>query len=169
MSFSRQILIFICIWGLLIYVFLTKLNGSTSSRELDDESRLNFAISSLEKSKNIDSELKNLLDEYVNDVASPDKKFEMLRRISAKFDNSVINQSPTGSSKKGVPTLEYEELRRRTTTNIGELFNYMTAELDKVEKAVKNELGGQQALKILKNFNDLAKEHKRLKIVQFSR
>lgn len=164
MSFSRQILIFICIWGLLIYVFLTKLNGSTSSREVDEIDRLNLnlAISHLEKSKNIDKELKTLLDGYVNDVAGSDKKFELLRRISTKFDNSVINQSPIGSAgRRGVPTIEYEELRRRTKTNIGELFNYMQVELDKVERSIKNELDSQQALKILRTFNELAKEQKR--------
>lgn len=63
MSFSRQILIFICIWGLLIYFFLTKLNTSSNKASEDDQiERLNLALSHLEKSKIIDSELQRFLD-----------------------------------------------------------------------------------------------------------
>lgn len=160
MSFSRQILIFICIWGLLAYFFLIKLNTSQSSREAEEIERLNLALAQLEKSKIIDVEIGKLLDEYINDVATGEQKAELLRRINAKYDNSVINPVTVGG-RKGTPSIEYEQLRRRVTTNVGEMWNHMQAELSKVENLIKNHLDAQQSLKILSNFLDLAKEHKR--------
>lgn len=160
MSFSRQILIFICIWGLLAYFFLTKLNTSQSSRESDEIERLNLALSQLEKSKTIDGELRRLLDEYINDVATAEQKSELLKRINSKFDDSVINPVTVGG-KRGIPTSEYELLRRRVATNVGEIWNYMQSELSKVENLMKTQYDAQQSLKLLNNFLELAKEHKR--------
>lgn len=160
MSFSRQILIFICIWGLLAYFFLTKLNTSASSRESEEIERLNFALSQIEKSKTIDVELRKLLDEYVNDVATSEQKSELLKRINSKFDDSVINPVTVGG-KKGIPSIEHEQLRRRVATNVGELWNYMLTELTKVENSMKTQFDAQQSLKILSNFLELSKEHKR--------
>lgn len=162
MSFSRQILIFICIWGLLIYFFLVKLNpGSSGSKSESEElERLNQALLYLEKSKAIDADLRRLLDEYVNDVASADQKGELLNKISSKFqDASGPGMYQSGSNS--VPSLEYELMRRRVTTNIGELWNFMHNELDKIEKSMKSEFESQQSIKQLKSFMDLAREHKR--------
>ncbi|KAG5667801.1 hypothetical protein PVAND_015770 [Polypedilum vanderplanki] len=166
MSFSRQILIFICIWGLLIYFFLVKLNpGSSGSKDSDEIERLNQALVYLEKSKAIDTELKRLLDEYVNNVASPDQKTEILKQIGSKFqdasNSAVYGYGPANTGSKGTPSLEYELMRRRVTTNVGELWNYMQAELAKIEKSMKNEFESQQSLKQMKNFIDLAREHKK--------
>lgn len=160
MSFSRQILIFICIWGLLIYFFLIKLNPTSRTKETDEIERLNQALLYLEKSKAIDNELRRLLDEYVNDVASPEQKSELLKRISSKFqDVTSSNAGFGGISSNGVPSHEYEQLRRRVTTNVGELWNYMGAELTKIEKSMKNEFEMQQSIKQMKNFMELAREH----------
>ncbi|KAL7014019.1 hypothetical protein ACKWTF_015702 [Chironomus riparius] len=157
MSFSRQILIFICIWGLLIYFFLIKLNPTSRSKETDEIERLNSALLYLEKSKAIDNELRRLLDEYVNDVASPEQKSELLKRISSKFQD--VTSSSTGLSSNGVPSYEYEQLRRRVTTNVGELWNYMGTELSKIEKSMRSEFEMQQSIKQMKNFMELAREH----------
>lgn len=159
MSFSRQILIFICIWGLLIYFFLIKLSPSSRAKENDEIERLNQALLYLEKSKSIDNELRHLLDEYVNDVASPEHKGELLKRISSKFlDVTSLN---SGGHSNGVPSLEYELMRRRVTTNVGELWNYMSSELSRVEKSIKNEYDSQASIKQMRNFMDLAREHVR--------
>lgn len=160
MSFSRQILIFICIWGLLIYFFLIKLNPTSRTKETDEIERLNQALLYLEKSKAIDNELRRLLDEYVNDVANPEQKSELLKRISSKFqDVTSSNAGFGGVASNGVPSHEYEQLRRRVTTNVGELWNYMGAELTKIEKSMKNEFEMQQSIKQMKNFMELAREH----------
>jgi glycoprotein 6-alpha-L-fucosyltransferase len=160
MSFSRQILIFICIWGLLIYFFLIKLNPTSRSKETDEIDRLNQALLYLEKTKAIDNELRRLLDEYVNDNASPDQKSELLKRISSKFqDVTSSNAGFGGMSSNGVPSHEYEQLRRRVTNNVGELWNYMGAELSKIEKSMRNEFEMQQSIKQMKNFMELAREH----------
>lgn len=159
MSFSRQILIFICIWGLLIYFFLIKLNPSSGRDSTDELERLNQALLYLEKSKAIDNELRRLLDEYVNDVSHPDQRSELLKQISSKFHDS----SPVAmySGEKGVPSLEFEQTRRRVATNVGELWNYMHAELIKIEGSMKNEFEAQQSIKQMKNLLELAREHKR--------
>lgn len=60
MSFTRQILIFIAIWALLIYIFLTKLN-TTSSTESNEMIKLNEAFNYLERSNNLDKEVIDLL------------------------------------------------------------------------------------------------------------
>lgn len=160
MSFSRQILIFICIWGLLIYFFLTKLNtNASSSREVEE---ILFEIEkSIENKKSIDLELRKLLDEYVNDIGSVDQKSDLLKRINSKFDDTS-DPVNTGGKKRGTaPSLEYEELRRRVTNNIEEFALHLQAELAKTENLIKGQLDPQQSLKILSNFLGLAKEHKR--------
>jgi glycoprotein 6-alpha-L-fucosyltransferase len=162
MSFSKQILIFICIWGLLIYFFLVKLSpGSGAVKDSDEIERLNQALLYLEKSKAIDADLRRLLDEYVNDVANPEQRKELLREIGSKFQEVTSGGAFASSGTRGVPSLEYELMRRRVTTNVGELWSYMQSELTKIEKSMKNEFESQQSLKQMKNFLEMAKEHKR--------
>jgi glycoprotein 6-alpha-L-fucosyltransferase len=161
MSFSRQILIFICIWGLLIYFFLTKLNSGSALRESEDIEKMNRALLYLEKSKAIDVELRQLLDEYLNDIAGPEQKSELLRKISSKFQDPALPVAIFSPNSQGTPSLEYEQLRRRVTTNIEELWNFMNSELNKVEKSMKLEIESQQSLKQMRNFLELAREHKR--------
>jgi hypothetical protein len=89
MSFSKQIFLFFCVWALLIYVFLTKLNTSPSSHESEEIERLNLALAHLEKSKSVDAELKKLLDEYLNDVANTEQKREALRKINSMMSPTL--------------------------------------------------------------------------------
>lgn len=162
-NFTRQILFFIGVWALLIYIFLTKLNATSSGKDSDEIEKLNQALSFLERSKALDNELKRLLDEYANDLSNGDNKLELLKRINSKFqespgDNSLFMQS---SQQLGVPSLEYEQYRRRVGTNLLELWNFISAETQKIEKSVKNEVESQQPLKQLSNFVQLAREHSR--------
>jgi glycoprotein 6-alpha-L-fucosyltransferase len=162
MSFSRQILIFICIWGLLIYVFLVKLSpGSSAAKDSDELERLNQALLYLERSKAIDADLRRLLDEYVSDAASADQKTELLKQIGARFQDASSGAGYGTGGSKGVPSLEYEQMRRRVTTNVGELWSFMHSELGKIEKSMKNEFESQQSLKQMKGLVDMAREHKR--------
>lgn len=158
MSFSRQILIFICIWGLLIYFFLTKLNTtSSSSREVEE---ILFEIEkSIENKKSIDLELRKLLNEY--DISSVEQKSELLKRINAKFEDTSDIVNLGGRRRATIPSLEYEEIRRRVTNNIEEFALHLQAELAKTENLIKTQFDPQQSLKILSNFLGLAKEHKR--------
>jgi glycoprotein 6-alpha-L-fucosyltransferase len=160
MSFTRQILVFIAIWALLIYIFLTKLNA-TGAKETEEVIRLNRALSYLETSKSLDKDLRQLLDEYTND-ANGDTKTDLLKKINTKFQE-VSGESSMyipKSQQIGIPSIEYEQTRRRVGNNIEELWNYISAEGLKIEKFVKNE-DPQQALKQISSFIQLATEQKR--------
>lgn len=164
-NFTRQILVFIAIWGLLIYVFLTKLNNTSGQKDSDEIQKLNQALSYLDKSKSLDNELKQLLDEYATDINNGDAKLELLKKINSKFQEIPGDSSSmfvAGSSGSiGVPSLEYEQQRRRVGTNILELWNYINSEAKKIEKTMKNEVDSPQTLKQLESFIQMAREQKR--------
>lgn len=137
-----------------------KLNPTSRNKETDEIERLNQALMYLEKSKAIDNELRRLLDEYVNDVASPEHKGDLLKRISSKFqDVTSLNNGYDSVNSNGIPSIEYEQMRRRVTTNIGELWNYMSAEMGKIEKSIKHDFDAQSSMRQMKNFMELAREH----------
>lgn len=162
-NFTRQILIFIAIWALLIYIFLTKLNTTSGGKESEEIRKLNLAISYLEKTKLLDNELKHIVDEYANDITNGDNKLELLKRINSKFQESPGESSMfiSNSQQLGVPSGDYEQYRRRVGTNILELWNYIHAEAQKIEKSLKNEIESPQSIKQLTNFVQLAREQKR--------
>lgn len=165
-NFGRQILIFIGVWALLIYIFITKLNSTSGSKESEEMQKLNKALNYLEKTKSLDNELKQLLDEYANDITNGDNKEELLKRINRKFQDTPIgDNSMFTSTAVGSPSLEYEQYRRRVGNNILELWNFLNSEASKIEKTLVNEVeqSQSQSLKQLSNFVQLAKEHKRYK------
>lgn len=157
MSFTRQILIFIAIWALLIYIFLTKLTA-TSGKESDEDKRLNRAFSYIETSKSLDRDLRQLLDEYTND--NNDSKLDLLKKINSKFQSSGESSMYLPKSQLGIPSIEYEQGRRRVENNIMELWNFISSETQKIEKFIKTE-DSQQSLKQLSSFVQLATEQKR--------
>lgn len=162
-NFTRQIIIFIAIWALLIYLFLTKLNTTSGGKESEEIRKLNQALSYLEKSKLLDNELKQIVDEYANDITNGENKLELLKRINSKFHESPGDSSMfiSNSQQLGVPSAEYEQNRRRVGTNILELWNYINAEAQKIEKSLKSDIESPQSIKQLTNFVQLAREQKR--------
>lgn len=164
MSFARQILIFIAIWGLLIYVFISKFPGS--SDEQNNIKKINAALLELEKSKQVNNELKLLIDEYVSDITNnPEQKLNLLRRIESKFHDESSAQNEH-IHRAGEPSLEYEQLRRRVNTNIEEFWSYVHSEVTHVQKTLKNGAVETPELnKQLSNFLSLANEHKRFVII----
>lgn len=162
-NFTRQILVFIGVWALLIYIFLTKLNTTSGGKESDEIQKLNQALVYLEKSKLLDNELKQLLDEYANDITNGDTKLELLKRINSKFQESPGESSMfiPNSQQLGVPSVEYEQYRKRVGSNILELWNFMFAEAQNIEKNMKSEGESQQSVKQLSNFVLLAREQSR--------
>lgn len=162
-NFTRQIIVFIGVWALLIYIFLTKLNNTSGAKESEEIQKLNLALSYLEKSRALDNELKHLLDEYANDITNGETKLELLKKINSKFKESPGETSMYigGSQQLGIPSPEYEHYRKRVGTNILELWNYVFAEAQRIEKTMKNEIDSQQSLKQLANFVSLAREQKR--------
>lgn len=114
-TFGKQILIFIGIWALLIYIFLTKLNSTSGNTEKDEHEKITQAVKYLEQQRALDNELQQLIDEYANDITNGDNKLELLKRINSKFqespqaDNSMFVSS---NQPIGHPSLEYEQYRR---------------------------------------------------------
>lgn len=159
-NFTRQILAFVGIWAILIYIFITKLN-TTGAKDSEEITKLNQALAHLDRTRSLDNELKQLLDEYANDINNGDTKLELLKRINSKFQESAVDNSAIRSGPVGVPSLEYELQRRRLGTNILELWNYINAEAKKIEKTIKNERDSPQTLKQLEGFVHMAREQKR--------
>lgn len=163
-NFTRQILVFIAIWALLIYIFLTKLNNTSGQNDSVELQKLNQALSYLDKSKSLDKELKQLLDEYANDINNGDAKLELLKRINSKFQETPGDSTMflAGSSGPvGIPSLEYEQQRRRVETNILELWSYINSEAKRIQKTMKNEVDSPQSTKQLESFIQMAREQKR--------
>lgn len=64
-TWVRILIIFVFFWGLLVFIFASKLNAPLSSDSGYTMKRLNQAISYLEHSKQKNSELKELIDELL--------------------------------------------------------------------------------------------------------
>uniref|UniRef100_U5EZ81 Alpha-(1,6)-fucosyltransferase n=1 Tax=Corethrella appendiculata TaxID=1370023 RepID=U5EZ81_9DIPT len=165
-TWVRVLIIFISLWAILIFVFVSKLNNGNSSDTDKAIKRLNQALTYLEQSKKINSELKLLIDEYINDNSyQPDKKQKFIDNVGSKLDVDFLPNQFGGFAEaayqqpaKGVPDVEYEKLRRRVTTNIQEFWNYVHAEVQKVEK--KLNVDSPELKKSLANLQSLANEHK---------
>lgn len=145
---------------------MTKLSA-TSGKDSEEIQKLNEALKFVERSKSLDNELRRILNEYTNDLSNGDLKLELLQRINSKFQESSGDISMFSNTQQlGVPSLEYEQYRRRVGTNILELWNFISSEAQKIEKSVKNEIDSQQSLKQLSNFVQLAREHSRFVVKQ---
>lgn len=67
-SWVRALVLFVLLWGFLLLIFAFKLNGPNGSSLASEEytnHRLNQAIEYLEESKKRNSELKQLIDEFL--------------------------------------------------------------------------------------------------------
>lgn len=67
-SWVRALVLFVLLWGLLVLIFASKLNGPNGSSLASEEytnHRLNQAIDYLEESKRRNIELKLLIDEFL--------------------------------------------------------------------------------------------------------
>lgn len=171
MPFSRHIITFLAVWALLIYIFITKLSVSGGGGRQDENiEKLNRALAYLESSNQLDNEIRQLLDEFSNDVVNSDNKIDLIKRIRAKLGDDATAERRAGANKKLiVPSLEYEQLRRRITTNIGELWNLISAEMQLTQKSLSSNGDAQQTSKQLSNFIDLAREHKRWVILKWKK
>lgn len=163
MSYNRHIIAFLLIWALLIFIFITKLSGSSGGIRQDENiEKLNRALSYLESSNQLDNELRQLLDEFSNDVVNSDNKVDLIKKIRAKLSDDAGFQNARSSNKKLIiPSIEHEQYRRRIGSNIAELWNFISTETQQLQKSLSNNNDAQQALKQLSNFVDLAREHKR--------
>lgn len=68
-SWVRALVIFVLLWGILVLIFASKLNGPMGNTLIVNEEytnhRLNQAIDYLEESKQRNIELKQLIDEFL--------------------------------------------------------------------------------------------------------
>lgn len=61
----RALIVFVAMWGMLLFVFASKLNANPSSDTNSIVKRLNQAIEFLEESKHKNDELRQLVDDLL--------------------------------------------------------------------------------------------------------
>lgn len=144
-SWSRILLLFIAIWGICIFIFVFKSSGVSESDSVLEQ-RLTAALDYVQRVDELNADLRNLVDDYISDPGSAKDKLK-------KFADSVNTKLDLGSraevERKDSPSLEYEQLRRRVQTNIGEFWNYVQAESKALRESSKN----------FDEFMHLAREH----------
>ncbi|XP_058450706.1 alpha-(1,6)-fucosyltransferase [Malaya genurostris] len=143
---------FIAVWVILVVIFYSKLNTSSGGDNDNTERRLNQALAYLEKSKQVDQELRNLIDEYLSDTS-----YNRKQKFIDELGNKLQIQGAGAGRFKGV-SLEYENMRRRVASNTEELWNYLHSEVVKVAKIARR--NSPEVAAPLENFLSLAREHK---------
>lgn len=64
-TWVRVLVLFVFLWGLLVFIFASKLSSPLASESGYTMKRLNFALSYMEQSKQRNIELKELIDEFL--------------------------------------------------------------------------------------------------------
>lgn len=64
-TWVRVLLVFVFFWGILIFLFVSKLNTQNVVKTDDAVRRLNDAIANLDYTKKIYADLRSILDEYL--------------------------------------------------------------------------------------------------------
>jgi Alpha-(1,6)-fucosyltransferase N- and catalytic domains len=64
-SWVRALGVFLFLWAIIFYVFVSKLNTSNSLETDQTLKRLNQALAHLEGTRKVNAELKNLIEEYM--------------------------------------------------------------------------------------------------------
>jgi hypothetical protein len=64
-TWVRALGVFLFLWLVIFYVFVSKLNTSNTLESDNTLKRLNQALSHLEQTKKINTDLKNLIDDYL--------------------------------------------------------------------------------------------------------
>lgn len=153
-TWVRVLIAFISVWVILVLIFYSKLNTGGANDTEDAFRRLNQALSYLEKSKQVDQELRTLIDEYISDTS-----YNRKQKFVDELGNKLQIQGAGAGHFKGVPSLEYEQLRRRVYSNTQELWNFLNSEVIKAAK-----IGRKNSPEIappLDALLSLASEHKR--------
>uniref|UniRef100_A0A182YJU6 Alpha-(1,6)-fucosyltransferase n=1 Tax=Anopheles stephensi TaxID=30069 RepID=A0A182YJU6_ANOST len=171
---ARVLVTFLFVWVLFVLIFYSKLNTSASSSSNaaadgeDSLKRLERAVQQLEQSKQIDQELRSLVDEYMADAGtSADRKQHFIDELGSKLEqDGGAGWLALGRPRNG-PSLEYERLRRRVDTNTQELWNLVQSEVTKVQKQAQR--SAPELVKPLNAFLSLAAEHKRSLLTDIDR
>lgn len=153
-TWVRVLIAFISVWVILVLVFYSKLNTGNASDSDDAIRRLNQALTYLEKSKQVDQELRGLIDEYLSD-----QSYNRKQKFVDELGNKLQIQGAGAGRFKGVPSLEYEQLRRRVYSNAQELWNLLHSETAKLAKTARQKT--PEVYPQAENFLALAAEHKR--------
>ncbi|EAA01061.5 AGAP001888-PA [Anopheles gambiae str. PEST] len=172
---ARVLVPFLFVWVLFVLIFYSKLNtsaASSSSSDGGDDSlkRLERAVQQLERSKQVDQELRLLVDEYLADAGtSADRKQHFIDELGSKLEQDATGSAgwfAVGRPRNG-PSLEYERLRRRVETNTQELWNFLQSEVTKVQKQALR--SAPELAKPLNAFLSLAADHKRSLLTDIER
>lgn len=168
----RGLIAFCIIWGLLVVIFVSKLNMPQPTDSANAIRRLNLAIAYLEQTQQRNAELSDLITELLNDKSLPPEQHQkLIADIQAKIaqqlspdmrfdgrDGSAL-LAPGGGDSNAEPSLEYEQLRRRIYTNTQEMWRYVQHEVLQLRKTIGQTLvasgaGGIDA-KLAKQMDDI--------------
>ncbi|XP_055612862.1 alpha-(1,6)-fucosyltransferase [Uranotaenia lowii] len=149
----RVLIAFISVWVILVLIFYSKLNAGAGTDTEEAIRRLNQALSYLEKSKQVDQDLRGLINDYLSD-----NSYNRKQKFVDELGNKLQLQGAGAGRFKGVPSLEYEQLRRRIYSNTQELWNYLHTEVEKTNRAAQKT--SPELNTPLKNFLAHASEHR---------
>uniref|UniRef100_A0A1I8NTE8 Alpha-(1,6)-fucosyltransferase n=1 Tax=Stomoxys calcitrans TaxID=35570 RepID=A0A1I8NTE8_STOCA len=139
-TWVRALIIFCLAWAVLVYIFVAKLNPANTDESDSISNRINQALQLLEASRQRNQELQETIDTILKDNVDYQSAQKLIQKleynlhnqlgVEAKAEFPIVYGNPSNE-----PTLEYELLRRRIQTNIGELWNFFSNELGKVKKS----------------------------------
>lgn len=174
----RGLIAFCFIWGVLVFIFASKLNMPQPSDSAHNAiQRLNQAIAYLEQSKQKNAELRDLINELLSDKSlRPEHRQKLITDIQTQLAEQPpasgslhFNGRGSDSTGNNEPSLEYEQLRRRISSNTQEMWRYVQHEMQQLRKTIGQTLvasgvgGGGIDAKLGKQMDDilsLAAEHK---------
>lgn len=149
-TWIRALIIFVLLWGFLVYIFASKLNVPPASEQDNTVRRINQALEMLEHTKQKNEELRQLIDDFLSDQPNHLSAQKFIQSLESRMQES--HGLPE-------PSVEYERLRRRIRLNTQELWNYFSSELNKIKKQVAPEI--PEIADQVNNILMLGSEHKR--------
>lgn len=151
-TWIRVLILFVLVWGCIMYIFASKLNTPNISEQDNTMRRLNQAMQILEQSKQKNNELKVLIDDFMSDQPNQPSAQKFIESLESRL-------SQPGKLSNGEPSLEYEKLRRRVRLNTQEFWNYFSSELLKIKKKVSDDV--PELMDQITSILQLGAEHKR--------
>lgn len=165
LTLSWKIRILLFIWVSSTLFFVLKFASSSSNQEdVAISTRIQQAVDYIAKQEQINTELRNLVDDYISDSSfSKDKKRKFVENVNHRLDISK-----NFKNNEGEPNSEYEHLRRRVKTNIKEFWNFVEAESKRLKGSSDFlEQANEHRMCVTETYNILTKEKNKNEIFNF--
>uniref|UniRef100_A0A1B0GKV9 Alpha-(1,6)-fucosyltransferase n=2 Tax=Lutzomyia longipalpis TaxID=7200 RepID=A0A1B0GKV9_LUTLO len=154
-SRMQLFIVVIILWGATVLLSLTNLNSGSNTKHLmeNDLKRLNRAISYVNALESNNNHIENLLREHIEDgLFDENGKQELAGKIEEKL------KSLNWSKSNRIPSIKYQNLLRRIFSNVLEMYNFMSAEINSIKN--RDKLNSPDAISSIDEAMKLLKEHK---------